>query len=280
MKTGIIDVGGGFRDIYGAGVLDYCMDHGIEFDCAIGVSAGSANLASFLAGQRGRNHTFYTEYIFRKEYASFENWLKRRSYVDLDYAYGTLSNTDGENPLDFNALLSNRAEFIVVACNALTGEPIYYDKSRIHVDDCDALKASSALPLFCRPYVVDGVPGVDGGIVDPIPMERAFAAGCDRVVLILTRPIAEPRTQKKDRTPARLLAHHYPRASERLLERWRVYNEGVERAQAYAREGRLLIVAPDDVCGLSTLSRSLDKLEQMYAKGFKDAEAIPAFLGA
>ena len=280
MKTGMIDVGGGFRDIYGAGVLDYCMDHGIEFDCAIGVSAGSANLASFLAGQRGRNHTFYTEYIFRKEYASFENWLKRRSYVDLDYAYGTLSNTDGENPLDFDALLSNRAEFIVVACNALTGEPIYYDKSRIHVDDCDALKASSALPLFCQPYVVDGVPGVDGGIVDPIPVERAFAAGCDRVVLILTRPVAEPRTQKKDRTPARLLARHYPRASERLLERWRVYNEGVKRAQAYAREGRLLIVAPDDVCGLSTLSRSLDKLEQMYAKGFKDAEAIPAFLGA
>ena len=280
MKTGIIDVGGGFRDIYGAGVLDYCMDHGIAFDCAIGVSAGSANLASYLAGQRGRNYTFYTQYIFRKEYASAANFLRRGSYVDLDYAYGTLSNTGAENPLDFQALFSNPAQFTVVACDARTGEPIYYDKSRIHVDDCDALKASSALPLFCKPYVVDGVPGFDGGIVDPIPVERAFAAGCDRVVLILTRPVDQMREQKKDKTPARLIRRRYPRAAERLMERYRVYNDGVARAREYEREGKLLIVAPDDVCGLSTLSRSLDKLERMYAKGLRDAEAIPAFLGA
>lgn len=279
MKTGIIDVGGGFRDIYGAGVLDYCQDHGVSFDYAIGVSAGSANLTSFLAHQRGRNYTFYTEYVFRKEYASLGNFLRTGSYVDLDYAYGTLSNTGGEYPLDFKAFSEDPTQFLVVACNALTGEPIYYDKSRIRLDDCDALKASSALPVFIRPYVVDGVPGFDGGIVDPIPVEHAFADGCDRVVLILTRPVDQPRTPEKDRTPARILARRYPRAAERLRERWRVYNEGVERAQAYAREGRLLIVAPDDTCGLSTLSRSLDSLKAMYAKGLRDAEAIPAFLG-
>ena len=279
MKTGIVDVGGGFRDIYGAGVLDYCLDHDILFDCAVGVSAGSANLASYLAGQRGRNRTFYTEYIFRKEYASLENWLKSRSYVNLDYAYSTLSNTDGENPMDFEAFFANPAQYIVVACNALTGEPVYYDKTHIHVDDCDPMKASSALPLFCQPYEVEGVPGFDGGIVDPIPVEQAFAAGCERVVLILTRPVSQPREQKKDRNVAKLLSHRYPKAAQRLLDRWRVYNEGVAKAQEYEKEGRLLIVAPDDVCGLSTLSRSLDKLEQMYAKGFRDAEAIPAFLG-
>lgn len=42
MKTGIVDVGGGLRGIYAAGVLDYCMDKGIRFDLGIGVSAGSA----------------------------------------------------------------------------------------------------------------------------------------------------------------------------------------------------------------------------------------------
>ena len=84
MKTGLVDVGGGMRDIYGAGVLDCCLDQGIRFDCCIGVSAGSANVTSFLAGQRGRNYRFYTEYAFRKEYMSFGNWLKNRSYVGLD----------------------------------------------------------------------------------------------------------------------------------------------------------------------------------------------------
>ncbi len=42
---GIVDVGGGLRGIYAAGVLDRCMEHGIQFDLGIGVSAGGANLA-------------------------------------------------------------------------------------------------------------------------------------------------------------------------------------------------------------------------------------------
>ena len=97
----MIDVGGGFRDIYGAGVFDWCLDHDVNFDYCIGISAGSANLASYLARQRGRNYTFYMDYVFRKEYASLDNWFKTRNYVDLDYVYSTLSNSDGENPIDY-----------------------------------------------------------------------------------------------------------------------------------------------------------------------------------
>jgi predicted patatin/cPLA2 family phospholipase len=29
MKTAVIDVGGGMRDIYGSGVFDFCLDNGI-----------------------------------------------------------------------------------------------------------------------------------------------------------------------------------------------------------------------------------------------------------
>lgn len=47
MKKGIVDVGGGLRGVYAAGVLDYCLDVGLRFDLGIGVSAGSANLFSF-----------------------------------------------------------------------------------------------------------------------------------------------------------------------------------------------------------------------------------------
>ena len=45
---GVVDVGGGLRGVYGAGVFDTCLDEGIAFDYLIGVSAGSANVASFL----------------------------------------------------------------------------------------------------------------------------------------------------------------------------------------------------------------------------------------
>ncbi len=147
MKIGIVDVGGGLRGIYAAGVLDYCMDQDIRFDIGIGVSAGSANLASYAAGQRGRNYQFYTEYAFRKQYMSLGNFITKRSYVDMDYVYGTLCNSDGENPLDYPALRDNPMEFYVVAADALTGEPKYFDKGDVRQDDYSIMKASSSIPF-------------------------------------------------------------------------------------------------------------------------------------
>ena len=70
MKTAVIDMGGGMRGIYAAGVLDRCMEEDIRFDVCIGVSAGSANLASYLSHQAGRNYVFYTQYAMRKRYMS------------------------------------------------------------------------------------------------------------------------------------------------------------------------------------------------------------------
>lgn len=126
--------------------------------------------------------------------------------------------------------------------------------------------------------MVNGVPCLDGGISDPIPVDKALRDGCDRVVLILTRPTDQPRERKKDRGLAKLLSRSYPEAGKALLERYRVYNEGVERALELQRQGRVLVIAPDDVCGLSTLTKDREKLQRMYDKGRRDAEVIGAFL--
>ena len=58
MKIAVVDAGGGLRGIYAAGVLDFCLAEGIYFDVGVGISAGSANIASYLAGQKGRNYHF------------------------------------------------------------------------------------------------------------------------------------------------------------------------------------------------------------------------------
>ena len=278
MKIGVLDAGGGFRGVYGCGVLDGCLDMGIMFDYAIGVSAGSANLASYLARQRGRNYVFYTDYGFRKQYASFGNFVRKHSYVDLDYVYSTLSNSDGEYPLDYDTFAANPAEFYAVACNARTGETVYLDRSFISRDNYQICKASSALPVACPPQKIGDLLLFDGGMADPVPVQKAFADGCDKVVLILTRPLDQLREQKKDLLPARLLSRHYPLAGERLLNRYKTYNDGIALAKQYAALGKVLIVAPDDISGLSTLTKSREKLEVLYQKGLHDAQAIGAFL--
>ena len=268
--TAMVDVGGGFRAIFGCGVMDV--------DMCYGVSAGAANMTSFIAKQHGRNHKFYTEYAFRKEYASADSFFKNHNFANLDYIYGTLSNHDGEYPVDFEAFEANPTGFTVVACNAEDGSTKYFDKSRIHYDDFDIVKASSAVPVACEPYVVDGVPYYDGGIADPIPVQKALDDGYDKVILILSRTRDQVREQRKDLAPAKILERIHPAAAERLRERYKTYNDEMELAKRYEAEGKVLILAPKELYGLNTLSKSFEGLERMYRAGYAAAEAIPEFL--
>ena len=279
MKTGIIDVGGGLRGMYASGVFDYCLDQHISFDLCIGVSAGSANESSFLAGQKKRNYPFYSDYPFRKEYMSFHNWIKKKSYLDLDYIYGTLSNSGGENPLNYQNIIKNSTDFIIVATEAKTGKATYFTKNDLHQDDYSILKASSAIPFICHPYEVNEIPYYDGALGDPIPLTKAFDLGCDTVILILSKPKDTIRTSGKDNFFAKMIQKKYPLAAEGLRKRAQHYNEGVELAKQYAKAGHVLIIAPDDTCGVDTLTKDKEALHRLYEKGYQDAKVIQSFLG-
>ena len=104
---GIVDVGGGMRGSFGAGVFDWCLGNGVSFDNVYGVSAGSANAVAYLGRQAGRNLRYYRDYSMRPEYMSLKNFVKTGSYLNLRYIYGTLSNSDGEDPLDYPAMVKS-----------------------------------------------------------------------------------------------------------------------------------------------------------------------------
>lgn len=274
MKFGIIDVGGGLRGIYGAGVLDRCMEEGVRFDCCIGVSAGAANMSSYVAGQHGRNKPFYQDYSFRKEYMSVGNLVRRHSYLDLEYVYGALSNAGGENPLDYPAMVENPAELVIVAAEARTGNPVYFTKEDLRQDDYRPLMASCCIPVIDRPYVIEGVPYYDGGLADPMPLEKALAMGCDRVAVILTKPIAPEQTGSRDKKLAKLLRHRYPAAARGLALRAERYNKTVRQALKLEQAGRCCVLAPDSTEGMATLTKDRESLEKMYRKGWQDAGTL------
>ena len=277
-KIGVIDVGGGLRGIYAAGVFDWCLDHGVKFDYGIGISAGSANLASYLSGQRGRNYRFYEEYSMRKQYMGAGNLLRRGSFLNLQYIYGTLSNAGCENPLDYEKMMANPMKWYMIATNANTGKPKYFTRGDMRQDDYRVLMASCCIPVACKPIEIDGVPYYDGALGDTIPLQKAFADDCDKVVLLLTKPVGTIRADGTDRKLARVIRHKYPKAAEQLSLRAQHYNEGIIRAQELAEEGKVLIIAPDDTCGVKTLTRDQEALKKLYEKGLHDAEAIAYFI--
>ena len=271
-------VGGGLRGIYAAGVFDWCLENGVKFDYGIGISAGSANLASYLSGQRGRNYLFYEEYSMRRQYMGAGNMLRSGSFLNLQYIYGTLSNAGCENPLDFEKMSANPMEWYMIATDATTGKPKYFTRSDMQQDDYRVLMASCCIPVACKPIVIDGIPYYDGALGDTIPLKKAFADGCDKVVLILTKPEGTVRADSTDRKLARVIRRRYPKAAEQLALRAQHYNEGIALAEQLAAEGKVLIIAPDDTCGVKTLTRDQEALKKLYSKGIRDAQAIEAFI--
>ena len=127
-KIGLVVEGGGMKCAYSAGVLDSFLDENINFDYCIGVSAGSANIASYLAGQRGRNLRFYTDHIHEPGYFGIRSFLKTGDLFGLRYIYGTLTNSDGADYLDYEKMMENPSELVAVATNARTGKPAYFYK--------------------------------------------------------------------------------------------------------------------------------------------------------
>lgn len=279
MKIGCVDVGGGLRDIYGAGVFDRLLDEGISLDYCIGVSAGSANCASFVAKQRGRNKKFYLDYLSRKQAIGIKNFIKTGSVLNLEYIYGTLCASNGENPLDYKAIIESETAFTVVATNAKTGKPVYFDKHNdMSFNDYRILMASSCLPVFCKPIRIKENLYYDGGLSDPVPFEKAFEYGCDKVIIILTKPINEKLNQNRNDLGAFTLRRKFPEFSNSMKSSASVYDRQVKSALELQKQGRALVLAPDSIDGLGTLSRDINKLTSLYNKGYKDAEKVKLFL--
>lgn len=64
------------------------------------------------------------------------------------------------------------------------------------------------------------------------------------------------------------------------MNRYRTYNDEAALAKKYEKDGRVLILAPESLYGLNTLSKSYEGLERMYRAGYAAAEVIPEFLNS
>lgn len=275
---GLVDVGGGLRDIYGAGILDYCMDNSIDFDFCIGVSAGAANVISYIANQPRRNYRFYTDYTFRNEYMGVGTLLKTGNFIGYEYIFGTLSNSDGEDPLDYETFEKSDKKAIFVATDSETGAPIYFTNKDIQKDNYRVIMASGSLPIIGHPCEIDGIGYFDGGISDPIPYKKAFEAGCDKVVVILTRPRDYYRDTKDDEKSAGIVKRRYPEVAKKIMRRADLYNFQMDQVKELEKKGKTLLLAPKDLAGMTTLKRDKEAMEKLYDYGINDAIKIRDFL--
>ena len=273
MKTGIVFEGGAFRTIFSCGVMDAFIENNIYPDYVIGTSAGAAYSPSYISRQKGRNLKIITEYANDKRYMGMNNLIdkKNRSLYGLEFAYETIPNE--LVPFDYNTFEKWDGEFYAVCTNVLTGKAEYfpYDgKDRTNL----VLKATCALPkLFPYIYIHD-TPYLDGGLSDSIPYEKAFADGCDRVVVVLTREAGYKKTTSSSTKIMARTYLNYPELAKDLVHRAGRYNRCLRKLEHLEKQGKIIVIRPTSTKGFSRLEKNIDKINALYNDGYSKGLAI------
>lgn len=272
MKIGLVCPGGGMKGIYGAGVLDVFIDNNVKFDYCISASAGAANAVTFLAHQRDRTYRFYRQHSKASEYMSLKNFIKTGSYFGLDYVYGKL--TDEVDPLDFDEFYKNKTKAEIVITDCETGRPEYFDAKDIKKGDCKLLMASSSLPVICKPIEIDGRLYCDGGLSDPVPIQRAIESGCDKIVLVTSNVTDGTKKPEKFQSLYPIAFKKFPQIAKLMRTRHIKYNQAAELIKKLEKEDRIIKIWPSKNIKANMLTQKPNTLQELYELGLKDAKRI------
>lgn len=159
---------GGAKGFAHLGALKAFEENGVEFDVISGTSIGSI-IGAFYAN--GYSATDIMELIKTVNLSDFTNGF----FVNMDTSgiVQTVSQNLGE--VDISML---KKPFRPVATEIESGKEKVFDKGDVSL----ALAASSCMPPFFKPVVIDGQRYVDGAYSNSVPADVVKSLGADFVV--------------------------------------------------------------------------------------------------
>lgn len=275
MKYGLILEGGGMRGAFTAGVLDVFAEEGISFDYACGVSAGAGTLCNYISGQEGRS----IEAMLcprGSSYYGIREFLRSGKFLNLDKLYGKIIYEDPA--FDFEAYFKNPTEVETVATNCETGKAEYLKDDKSIESFCSVAKATCSLPIISRPCEMNGKYYMDGSVSDPIPFERAFEKGCDRIIFLSTKgQKMDPSNLKKYAWFMKII---YPSKFRPFIEAVKVriplLTEQYRKVDELCKEGKIMMLHPSGDLVIGHMEKDREKIQALYDEGrAKALEMMP-----
>ena len=265
-QTGLVLEGGGMRGVFTCGVLDSFMDRGIRFPYIIGVSAGACNGLSYMSWQRGRARFSNIEMLEKYHYIGLKYLWTKHNIMDFDLLFHEFP--EHIVPYDYDAYFRNPARYVMVTTNCLTGEANYLEEKHSKERVVDIARASSSLPFVCPIAWVDGLPMLDGGIVDSIPLLHAKTDGCTRNVVVLTRNYGYRKKIQGTRVPS-FIYKKYPQLRQAINRRSVVYNEQLALVEQMEETGEAIVIRPQQPVQVDRIERDVNKLTALYDEGYR-----------
>ena len=261
MKKGLVLEGGAMRGLFTAGIIDVMMEAGVEPDGLIGVSAGAAFGCNYKSRQPGRAIRYNTRFAKDARYSGLKSLLTTGDYFNAQFGYHIVPYK--YDLFDVETFEQNPMEFIVVCTDVLTGKAIYHKMEHVDYDELEWLRASASMPLASKVVEVAGYKLLDGGVADSIPLAYFESIGYDRNVVILT----QPEGYMKQRTKLMPLMHiglrHYPEMIKAMDQRYLMYNSELEYVREAEREGRCLVIRPDEKLPIGHISHKPEEMRRV-----------------
>lgn len=272
-QTGLVLEGGGMRGVFTSGVLDAFMKHEVYFPYVVAVSAGACNGLSYMSRQPRRARWSNIDMLQKYGYISLRSLIQNGSIFDPEILYERFPKEF--IPFDAAAYERNPATFEVVTTNCLTGRAMYFSERHDMDRLTQIVKASSSLPFVAQITEVDGIPMLDGGIVDSIPIVRSIDTGHHDNVVVLTHNRGY-RSSEPDFKIPKFIYGKYPRLRVVLSHLTEEYNKQMELVERMEDWGEVIVIRPQRTLEVGRITHDVDKLERLYEEGFSLGEAFIA----
>ena len=268
-NTGLVLEGGGMRGVFTSGVLDAFMKHEVYFPYVVAVSAGACNGLSYMSHQPRRARWSNIDMLQKYDYISLKSLIVNGSIFDPELIYERFPNEFF--PFDYDAYEKNPATFEVVTTNCRTGRAMYLTERHDHRRLTQLIRATSSLPFVAHITRVDGIPMLDGGIVDSIPILRSIDTGHQENVVVMTRNRGY-RSSEPDIKIPKFLYGEYPRLRVALSRRTAAYNEQLDLVERMEDWGEIVVIRPQKPLEVGRITEDVAKLERLYEEGFQQGE--------